>query len=41
MLILIIYDLFLVEVKPKMILFFCLLYVSDIIIGFLYMNSLL
>ena len=35
----IVYDLFLVEVKPKAILAYCLLYVSDIIIGFLYMNG--
>ena len=41
MLVLIVYDLFLVEVKPKAILIYCLLYVADIIIGFLYMNNII
>ncbi len=41
MLVLIIYDLFLVDIKAKVIFFFCVLYVADIVLGFLYMNDII
>lgn len=40
MLVLIIYDLFLVDAHAKMILLFCVLYASDVLLGFLYLNDI-
>ena len=40
MLVLIIYDLFLVDAHAKMILLLCLLYASDVLLGFMYLNDI-